>query len=86
MFTKGKWEAVRDRSSRHWNVVSGDANIALITNHCKAQPEANARLIAAAPQMFEALEWISKVFHSEGLISEGDIGRVDRAIAAAKGE
>ena len=83
MFTKGKWR-ITERIDQ-FNIDCGLLCVADVKKTF-SNAEANARLIAAAPRMFEALEWISKVFHSEGSISEGDIGRVDRAIAAAKGE
>lgn len=59
-----------------------DNNIARVFKNPGAGHEANARLIAAAPEMFEALEWIAD--HCDGNMLLPDF--VHEAIDKAHGE
>ena len=58
-----------------------------ISLHKAPSPEANARLIAAAPDLLEALLLMVKTMRSPptgpNMTHEFDIGRADRAIAKA---
>ena len=59
--TPGPWEAREDYDSTWWVVQSGPAQDLAIHD----LSEANARLIAAAPDMLEALKMIaSRMFHT----------------------
>ena len=50
-----------------------------------AQNEADARLVAAAPALLEALKLLVADFDDRG-VTEGSIGHADRAIALATSE
>ena len=68
-------------------VFGGDRNFALVFNEWqdKANQEANARLIAAAPELLEALERLrdaEKAPRSEWIAA---LANADSAIAKAKG-
>ena len=84
--TKGPWEAADrgdysdlDGSSRV--ILGDDRRIAIVQHKGDEEDEANARLIAAAPDMLEALEEIRRMW---GLIWMP--GRAREAIAKARGE
>lgn len=47
---------------------------------------ANAHLIAAAPEMFDALENIIQADSARGCMTQGDFDKVLQAIKKAKGE
>ena len=90
-FTPGPWEArgkaIVVRGSPRWNNAyngricnvqgAGEGD-----NKINATAQANARLIAAAPQMLEALEAVVRV--ADRATVEFDMARA--AIKAAKGE
>ena len=65
MHTMGPWEAVEEGNEWHWRVIKGKKAIA---EHCD---EDNARLIAAAPEMLEALKAISNRVSFAGQDSGG---------------
>ena len=81
--TPGPWSVAVDR---WWAVVSiGDyKTVASAAGPARGFKEeaANARLIAAAPDMLEALEWIRSMDWNIGELCD----RIDTAIAKAKGE
>jgi hypothetical protein len=68
-FTPGPWEACNDRGWRIWSdravgstpvatVAWPDNTHRITSSECKAEAEANARLIAAAPELLEAAETV----------------------------
>ena len=97
--TVGPWEF---RDMRKWNGASSfyitapnakdkrSLNIALIPNSTMHDAEANARLIAAAPELLEALEMVRDADEDckrDGLqtIPTAARARIDAAIAKATG-
>jgi hypothetical protein len=64
--------------------------IAAIPFSLVAKREANAALIAAAPEMLEALEWVKTCVEAGAFRNEDretpDIFKVEQAIAKARGE
>ena len=92
--TKGPWKAV-DSLSR-WNVTTSDKprtfNICSVNTNLVEQ-EANARLIAAAPELLEALQTIVCCVRMNGpagttayVISEERMIAARAAIAKAEGK
>ena len=86
--TPGPWEAVKanwDRTLiRH--ALPGDAHVPgyiAEVNNIGAGYEANARLIAAAPELLEELQRARRVLVAEGYIPAATM---DAAIAKATGE
>lgn len=72
-FTPGPWEARPNRTNLWWGVheANGPAQICEVYNHAAAG--ANARLIAAAPDLLEALEYLrAAVAGIENYISYAD--------------
>ena len=57
-FTPGPWEAVRDEKNERWQIQETDNNGLVLVQHTfdGEEAEANANLIAAAPDMYEALK------------------------------
>ena len=97
-YTKGPWKYGAELSSRtgEW-LISFDAGnrgrgIGIAeTRPGSGQEEANARLIAAAPELLEALEWVlgeyQVIFTDETGKTENEaIAFARAAIAKAKGE
>lgn len=58
--TPGPWEAVKHSSDKFWYVKHKNSNNAIVIYDAGTESEtgANAKLIAAAPEMLEALEMI----------------------------
>ena len=81
--TPGSWEAREDYDSTWWVVQSGPAQDLAIHD----LSEADARLIAAAPDLLKALE---EFLSSYGSIYRGDMDRAVKlgsaAIAKVEGE
>ena len=73
MYTKGKWEVVMTETHPHYEVVVKNEPkwfyVASITDHHNGEVEANARLIAAAPELLEALVE-AETYIKEILLSE----------------
>ena len=86
MYTKGKWESRgRQTIAGETAVFSTDypnENIAFVFNH-RGEVEANACLIAAAPQMLDALHFVRGGINGESVLSE-HLRVVDEAIEAAE--
>jgi hypothetical protein len=76
----------------HWSVQTGTHHVAGGTGWgipgLQQQMEANARLIAAAPELLAFAEWLLEAYHSdEGMPEAKHIAREARAaIAKATGE
>ncbi len=71
-FTKGPWEAsdrgdYADFGGNSSVIVCESMRIAAVHNHGGPEGEANARLIAAAPELFEALKAAQKALDKRGV-------------------
>ncbi|MFY2819696.1 hypothetical protein ACOTI2_08230 [Achromobacter xylosoxidans] len=101
--TPGPWEAQPPRLGAAITIYAGDTPIATTASntspltmemHRRGEIKANARLIAAAPELLEALEscviWNGKRGPDDDLLpidrQPGEIAKAMRAIAKAKGE
>ena len=67
-FTKGKWEV--EHGAFDPEIICENKYLAFIYNleHLE-ETEANARLIAAAPEMYEWLKTITKIFEGGNVIN-----------------
>lgn len=65
----------------NWHIVEGNVKYKAVEDALKAERQANAQLIAAAPDMIDALEAV--LWEDSGLAC---IGQVRDAIRKAKGE
>lgn len=93
--TPGPWEAVLDTSVNHGSIKSPLHESLIAMVDCRygkiGEPEANARLIAAAPDLLEALEWVQlecRYAHGNTIQLSGDnwkrfLKKINAAIAAA---
>jgi hypothetical protein len=95
-FTPGPW-AIRDDAPSM--IAKGDSDIAEVCDwwpqENMVEAEANRNLIAAAPELYEALEWIAplinRVWNENRPLTQADLvaGRtftMNRALAKARGE
>ena len=84
--TPGQWRV--ERTAGGFEVCSDDGEtdslVAVVYSVLDEQKEANARLIAAGPDMLEALEQAEIALEEHG--DEGTVGFVRAAIAKAKGQ
>ena len=83
--TPGPWEVIPNDDARSWDVWGPDLSIEAPI--CDVLSEANARFIAAAPDMLEALELCIKEF--KGLAGAAAVAAYNAgkaAIAKARGE
>lgn len=93
--TPGSWDVFHKHKYDEWHVsvpVSGSSmRLGLFNNGIRSEnPEADARLIAAAPDMLRALEMVLDADNdckSDGLQTMPDIARaiIELTIAKAKG-
>jgi hypothetical protein len=86
-FTKGKWDAVIDEWQSFIN--SDDGLIAeLGFSHVTHQTAvSNAHLIAAAPEMYQALEQIMTTLSSDGFgCFDNTCSEIGKLLAKARGE
>ena len=90
--TPGPWSYTMDKE-RGWDFkVTDDHGKTAIVSGCGCcdspwvSCEADARLIAAAPEMLEALENLLKVHEGEGGTQHNAADMAQAAIAKAKGE
>ena len=90
--TLGPWRARKPNSPYalgNWIVEHADLLIARLFGPNDAENEANARLVAASPDMLAALEGIRKALHSpnNSLRDRAEAwDNLDAAIAKARGE
>jgi hypothetical protein len=98
--TKGPWEVVRTdagiivRTESAKKTRAGASRYAAIGGFDRSDPEqlaealANARLIAAAPKLLEALEAMVEMYGPRGgeIVFDGPVYDAVAAIAQAKGE
>ena len=80
-YTKGEWKAWRFSKHHNWKVSMGDRNEFLDLG-MDDESEANAQLIASAPDMYEALKHAEKTLRQNGIVPV----LVIRALAKAEGE
>ena len=86
--TKGPWTATKH--DQHWVRVNvtikagGNMWVAFMPDEDKEEKMANARLMAAAPELLEALESLLEQTRQYGHTAE--IKAAEAAIAKAKGE
>ena len=76
-YTKGQWKAELQGNLLQWQIKTDKENIAatnqtIVTDEDVEEIEANAQLIAAAPDMYEALKYMLNIF-DRGVM--GNIGR-----------
>ena len=92
--TPGPWRIVRIDGELVGSIFRGKTRIcAGIIDDIKlhSEAEANAHLIAAAPEMLEVLEWLAEEFDRRDLgdgamFCDSDIEQVRAAIRKARGE
>ena len=80
-FTPGPWELVQERD--HLNIQETKTNL-IVAQFCSVS-EANARLIAAAPEMYEALREVLVEYEAEAKAEGWDLpttGEMIREILA----
>lgn len=82
-FTKGKWKVSRPNNSNN-EVKSEYGNICLVANNYGSEEmEANAKLISAAPEMFEALRVLMENYDSKGHLLNFDVNVARQALRKA---
>ena len=87
--TKGPWMAASNPSSVvGWPVVAPHATGRSVCNVTTGHEDAaaNARLIAAAPELLEALERLADPAHGVNRLPPWAVGIARAAIAKARGE
>lgn len=90
-FTPGPWVARPDLSSREsWAIITNDPDDEFHLRICAKASEANARLMAAGPELFAALEMVRDADEDckrDGLPTMPEFvrARIDAAIAKAEG-
>ena len=81
--TPGPWEAGRLAGPDQWMVSGGpDGNRTSIAD---VSGEANARLIAAAPDLLRACKYVAEIAVAWDPLTPGDIAEVLAAVAKAEG-
>lgn len=88
MYTKGGWKAGKSKDSGLWHIHGGLSSgkyICCLPDH--NENEANAHLIAAAPELYEALKDIRKTLEALGYQDNSySMGVVDKALSKAEGK
>jgi hypothetical protein len=94
--TPGPWRISKDKSNKHIKIIDNDLYRELANTSGNwfddDTEQSNARLIAAAPELLEALEMLVNYFVGIGLEDDEDgdpnpeIVKARSAIAKAKGE
>lgn len=86
--TKGAWSprhAIRIPLSTRYkaNVLKGSTIkiVATVFGETKKEAEANARLIAAAPELLETLEFCKSVIEKQGMFDQSERMAFDKATA-----
>ena len=92
--TPGPWSVER-RSAEDVRIVDGNPNTTIATlgnwlPEFRAERDANARLISAAPDMFEALErtlsWLASYQANAAMADNGPYMQARAALKKARGE
>lgn len=88
-YTKGEWQTyLTDTLPDRWTICAGEkgergiAKTVLDNVIPPQEKEANARLIAAAPSMYEALKEMRRLYNEESILS---IQGAEKALAKAEG-
>lgn len=95
--TPGPWYALPQQSSNSAYYIKGsDRNgemqtiglgaVAIIPRSTRKPVDANARLIASAPSLFDALRDAIECFQNTGGLTDAAVDKACRALARAKGE
>lgn len=87
--TPGPWSASEDKHSGHYDVSSVKeviAQVLYVNNEAGGRGLADARLIAAAPELLEALDFMVNVSRSTPGFSPMAREQAERALAKARGE
>jgi hypothetical protein len=87
-YTKGEWQVARQLTGEGYNIFTEDELI------CSGARHYNTHLIAAAPEMYEALKSWNKLREMQPLDSGADIAAIlqecsaitDKAISKAEGK
>ena len=89
-WTEGPWEVGQDDENEQGTVCSkGGGLVAVVTHECvmpRPEQDANARLIAAAPELLEACQMVADMAVSWQPLTPGDIAEVRAAISKATGK
>ena len=84
--TPGPWRVVEDRVPASLEVYSGKTAIAECWRRAETETElANARLIAAAPELLDALQYLANVCPAINAQGEEAHQRASAAVAKAVG-
>jgi len=85
--TPGPW-AYQEDSDAYTHIVRGPNNrfICQLNQSTSAEIEANARLIAAAPELLSALQVAELALRERGLRTCGEYKQIEAALAKATGE
>ncbi len=89
-FSKGPWKAdqFQGLTAGWWRVISETDNICIVSDSDKQPAEANAQLMAAAPDLFEAaVELIEELTNAMPQVHRySEVLKLKRAIKKALGE
>ena len=90
MFTKGPWEISRiEFHPPHIAPANNKGKPICYMAACFNEDNANARLIAAAPDLYEACKEMLKCFHMDSDMEEdfvSEINKAEQAILRAEGK
>ena len=91
MHTNGPWKVILDPTRERIHIRSGSYIVASLDNRRGlGEPEANARLIAEAPAMLEALEELCRVNELHDTVTNNEFidayNNAHMAIRKAKGD
>lgn len=91
--TPGPWKYGQESIDPEWWIVTLPGGLVVANVNAHANQEANARLIAAAPDLLEILQWITRCVSINGpvntkayIISDERMAAAHAAIAKATGE
>jgi hypothetical protein len=89
--TPGQWKFSQETNDPEWFIVTTNHGVIVANVNANKTQEANARLIAAAPELLEALEGMVAYINSLETIpcisrAMQDVGKAKAAISKAKGE
>jgi len=84
--TEGPWDYVSAEHTAGWGVCVGDGNdliLRMVGRKPKAEKQANARLIAAAPDLLDALRELTIAAEAAGWDVDADNAPILKAARAA---
>jgi len=81
-FTRGPWAAQVERGLFVYAVDENAPTVCIVSD--TEQGEANARLIAAAPDLYEALKMMLDRFNGEEMITPLELAKAVAALAKAR--